>query len=168
MTRYLLAYYSWSGNTAKVAKAIAETLSADLDEIRDMKPRRGFFAFFGSAFEASRQKPAAIAPSTKDPAAYDVVILGTPVWAGNMASPLRAYIMREKPKIKEIALFCTLHGSGGEKTLASMAQLCGSTAIADLQVQRPALQSDAWRDAAHDFARRIREKETPAPPMAAS
>ena len=158
MTRCLVAYFSWSGNTAKVAKSLAETLSADVEEIRDVKRRSGFFAFLRSASEASRGKSAPIMPLTRDAAEYDVVILGSPVWAQKMASPMRSYILQEKSRIKRVALFCTLGGAGGDAALSSMAALCSKASIADLQVRDSDLKSGAWRTAVEDFARRIREK----------
>jgi flavodoxin len=158
MAKYLVAYYSWTGNTAKVAKAIAEKLGADIEEIRDAKPRKGMFAFIRSAFEASQQRQTVIAPRVKNPADYDVVVLGSPVWAQNMASPMRAYITREQANVRQAAFFCTLGGAGGKTALAKMAALCRRASIADLQVDDPALKSGAWRGAVDDFARRIQDK----------
>lgn len=154
---YLVAYYSWSGHTAKVAKALAERLSGDLEEIRDVNRRKGLFAYFRSAIEAWQRKPAPIEPAVKDVAAYDAVILGCPVWASQMASPMRAYIARERPKLRRIAVFCTMGGSGGDAVLASMASLCGLTPTARLVVADDALRSGAWSKAAEDFARHVQE-----------
>lgn len=159
MTRYLVAYYSWTGNTAKVAKVVAEALSADIDEIRDVKPRSGPFAFAGAAFASVNQRSAPIVASTKSVTGYDVVILGCPVWAENMATPMRTYIMREKPRVKQVALFCTLGGSGGKEALARMAALCGRTSLADLIVEQPALASGTWRGLAENFARQVQKNE---------
>jgi flavodoxin len=154
---YLVAYYSWSGHTAKVAKALAEQLQGDLEEIRDAKRRKGLLAYFRSAMEAGQKKPAPIEPAVKDVAAYDVVILGCPVWASQMASPMRAYIARERPKLRQIAVFCTMGGSGGDAVLASMASLCGLTPAARLVVADDALRSGAWSKATADFARQVQE-----------
>lgn len=159
MTRYLVVYYSWTGNTAKVANKIAEALSADIEEIRDFKPRRGPFAFAASAVASVLKRSAPILQSTKSVADYDVVLLGCPVWASNMATPMRTYIMREHPRIKQLGLFCTLGGSGGKATLAQMAALCGRTSLADLIVEQSALASDTWRGLTENFARQIQENE---------
>jgi flavodoxin len=155
MARHLVAYYSWTGKTDKVGRAIAAALSADVEEIRELKPRKGFFAFMRAAIEASRRKASLISAPATDAAAYDVVILGTPVWAGEMAPALRAYIEREKTKFKDVAFFCTLGGANGERALAGMAAACGRDPIAQLLVDASALKS-SWRRAVHDFAERIR------------
>jgi flavodoxin len=157
MTKCLVAYYSWNGNTAKVARALAEFLSADVEEIRDAKRRSGFFAFLRSASEASREKPAPILPLSRNAGDYDILILGSPVWAQKMASPVRSYILRERQRVKNLALFCTLGGAGGETVLASMEAACGRRPVANLQVREADFKSGAWKDLVEDFARRILE-----------
>ena len=124
MPRYLVAYYSWTGNTAKIANLIAETLSADIERIRDREPRTGPFAFAGAAVSSVFQESTPIAALTKDPADYDLVILGSPVWGRNMATPVRTYIHQARTKIKKLGLFCTLGGAGGKAALGRMAAHC--------------------------------------------
>jgi len=160
MPRYLVAYYSWTGKTAKVAKLIAGTLSADLEEIHDVKPRGGLFAFPAAVVASLLQRSSPISQGTKNVADYDIVILGSPVWGSNMATPMRSYILRENPGIKQVGFFCTLGGSGGKSALARMAALCGRNSLADLIVNRPAMISDAWRGLTEDFARQIRKSDT--------
>lgn len=162
MSRYLVGYYSWTGKTAKIAKVIAEHLSADLEEIHDVKPRRGPFAFAATAFGSVFKRSAPILPPTKSVAEYDVVILGCPVWASNIATPMRAYILRERPSIKRVGLFCTLGGNGGKAVLSQMAALCGRAPQAELIVEQSALVSGTWRGLTETFAQQIRKSNADA------
>ncbi|MCA3264090.1 MAG: flavodoxin [Telmatospirillum sp.] len=159
MPKYLVAYYSWTGNTAKVAKLIAATLGADIEEIREVKPRGGPFAFVASLIASVFKTCPPIMPATKNVADYDVVILGTPVWGADMATPMRTYLMREAPRMKQVALYCTLGGSGGKAALACMAALWGRAALADLTLNQSAIATETWRNAAEDFARQIQKSE---------
>lgn len=159
MPQYLVVYYSWTGKTAKVANLIAETLCADIEEIRDLKPRDGPFAFAATAFGAVLKRSTPISSPTRNMADFDVVILGCPVWASNMATPMRAYIIRESPRIKKVAVFCTLGGNGGKTALAEMAALCGRPPLAELMVEQSAIASGAWRGLAESFARQIQANE---------
>jgi flavodoxin len=159
MPKYLVAYYSWTGNTEKVANLIAETLSADIERINDVKPRGGPLAFPAAVVASLLKRATPISQPTKTVADYDVVILGCPVWASNMATPMRTYIMRENPRIKQVGLFCTLGGSGGKSALARMAALCGRTSLADLIVEQPALASGTWRELTENFARQIQTQK---------
>lgn len=76
----LVIYYSRSGTTRKVAKAMASALGCDIEEITDMRDRRGGIGYLRSLFEAVWQRPSVIAPIAKDPSGYQLVIIGTPVW----------------------------------------------------------------------------------------
>lgn len=168
MTKYLVAYYSWTSNTAKVANLIAETLSADIEQISEVNPRSGPFAFPTAVVASLLKRAANILPTTKNVADYDVVFLGCPVWASSMATPMRTYIMRENPRIKQVALFCTLGGSGGKAALARMAALCERTSLADLMVDQSALASGAWRGLTEDFALQVQKSQANAPTVAAA
>ena len=159
MPRYLVAYYSWTGNTEKVANLIAETLSADVERIRDVEPRGGPFAFPSAVVASLLKRSPPISQPTKNVADYDVVILGCPVWASNMATPMRSYIMRENPRIKQVGLFCTLGGSGGKAALARMAALCGHAPLANLIVNGIATYSGNWRGLTESFARQVQTQQ---------
>ena len=76
--KILVAYYSRNGHTKKVAEIIADTLNADIDEIKDKKSRKGIIGFLIAGYDATRGKATDINFS-KNPADYDVVILGGPV-----------------------------------------------------------------------------------------
>ena len=68
MASILVIHYSRSGNTQKVAQAIARACGADLEQIRDVKPRHGLWGWIRSGREAMRAIPAEIRPLKRDPA----------------------------------------------------------------------------------------------------
>lgn len=158
MKRCLVVYYSWTGATAKVAKAVAAALTADVEEIKEARPRRGLFAFLRSGMEASRKMIPAIQPSARDASGYDVVVLGFPVWAHDIASPMRAYLEREKSKLGTIAAFCTLGGSGADAAFQSIAAVCGRTPISMLSLTSGELAADRWRDRVCAFADAVKRR----------
>jgi len=146
MKKILVVFYSRSGYTRKVAENIAAACEADIEEIRDIRPRKGLFGYFRSGYEASKMKLAEIEQTMADPAKYDVLILGGPVWAGKMASPIRTYITQHCDKNKAIALFCTYGGSGAEKVLRDMEKLCERKALALIAVTDDEIKKQRYRD----------------------
>lgn len=160
MTKYLVAYYSWTGNTAKLANVIAQTLSADIWQIQETKPLSGPFAFAKAVVASLLKQSSPILLPTKNVADYDVVILGSPVWASNMASPMRTYIMQERQKIKQVAFFCTLGGNGGKETISQMADLSGKPPLADLIVDGAAFHRGDWAAMSTNFAKQIETRQT--------
>lgn len=143
MMRILVAYYSRTGHTRRVAAAIASACGAEIEAIRDSRPRTGLLGWWRSGKEAWQGRPADILPIDKDPGEYDLVVIGTPVWAGRMSSPVRAYLTGQQARLKRVALFCTEGGSGGEKVLRQMAALCGHEPLATLVVTERELGSGA-------------------------
>jgi flavodoxin len=126
----LVVYFSRSGRCRRLAEEIAVTAGADLDVVREMRVRSGLFGYLRSAHEAWRQKIVDISPATKNPSRYSLVVLGSPVWVSNLSSPMRAYVTAHKHELTRVALFCTQRGSGADKVLQAMAELCERTPVA--------------------------------------
>ena len=59
-------------------------------------------------------------PYKFDKDAYDCVIFGFPVWAGNMAPPIRTFVKENNLKGKRIAAFACQSGSGAEKAFSKL------------------------------------------------
>jgi flavodoxin len=133
MAKVLVVYYSRSGHTRTIALELAARCHADVVEIRDPTTKRGGpFGYLRCGREALRKQLPPIEPPTLDAASYDLVILGTPVWASHMASPMRSYLQANAGKLARIGAFCTQGGSGGPKVLAEIADLAGKRALATL------------------------------------
>ena len=86
--KYLVAYYSRTGNTKQLAHQIAEALSADIDEIIDKKKRKGVGGWLSAGRDATGKRDTEIT-AIKNPLDYDVVIVGSPVWGSNLTPAIR-------------------------------------------------------------------------------
>ena len=130
----LVAYYSRTGNTKRVAEALTENLNADIEAIMSDTKEKGTGRLAMQAFLRVRAK---IAQTTNDAASYDMVVIGSPVWVGKMSSPIRTYLAQNKDKFTSVAFFCT-HGNprseGSVKMLESMETLSGKKAAAVFDV----------------------------------
>jgi len=129
--KILIVFYSHSGTTRKVAEALVAQLKCDIEEITS-EGHAGLFGILRSLIEAMRHRPAQIAPTSRDPSSYDLVVIGTPVWAWSVSSPVRAYLMRHAGKLSQVAFFCTMGGTGNKHTFAQMQLLAGRTSRAKI------------------------------------
>lgn len=141
MKDMLVVYFSRSGYTRRIAEHIARSTGADCEAILEPSSRQGLLGYWRSAREALRGAAARIQPATRNPRDYALVVLGTPVWAGNISSPVRAYIAQHGKDFARTALFCTQGGSGAPKVLQKMAALCATAPVAtaffdDAQIDR--------------------------------
>ena len=157
MANILVLYYSLTGNTETVAGSLASRLQADLEPLRDVKERSGWLSHLGMAWEVIFKAPAKIMPLSKAVADYDLVVLGAPVWAGDMASPMRRLLKTQGGAIKKLAVFCTEQGAGGEGALKKMAALCGKPAIAELIVLEKEIKAGGWESKADAFVGAVGE-----------
>jgi hypothetical protein len=96
-----------------------------------------------------------ILPTDKDPGIYDLVILGTPVWGWSLASPLRAYVLKNKGKFKRVAFFCTMGGSGHENAFAELKSICEKNPLALLGLKKDEVLKKGYSTRLKDFADEI-------------
>lgn len=119
----LVVYYSRSNVTRKIAEMIREKLDCDIEEITDAGKYDGKIGYMKGGFDATTGKTTKINEITKNPSDYDLVIVGTPVWASNMATPVYSYLIKYSDQINDIAPFCTCISGGYEKTLEKIKEI---------------------------------------------
>jgi hypothetical protein len=139
----LVAYYSLTGNTERVAQDIAARLNAELERISDKKNRSGFWGYLRAAFDSMRESPAEIADIRKDPGNYALIVVGTPVWAGKMTPAVRAYLRMTRGALNEVAFFTTSGDTDPGRIVPIMETLAGRKAIASAGLNARDLKSGA-------------------------
>ncbi|WP_312694301.1 flavodoxin family protein [Caproiciproducens sp.] len=118
----LVVYFSFDGNTKFIAEKIAETISADVIELNTSKkyPTQGFRKYFwGGKSVIFGEKPK-LTNEDIDLSRYETIMIGTPVWAGSYAPPVKSFISQYKIHGKRIALFASHGGNGAEKCFARL------------------------------------------------
>ncbi len=156
MSDTLIVYFSRTGHTRKVAEEIARQTGCDTEEIHELRSRRGLFGYFRSGKEALREEVVEIGQTSRDPFRYDLVIVGTPVWAGNMSSPVRSYVARNQGRFRDVAFFCTQGGSGSDKVFARLGALTGKSPLATLVVLQREARSNALGGKVAGFVESLR------------
>lgn len=78
----IIVYHSFSGVTRGIAERVRAACGGDLVEVRPRQPYSKLTAYTFGAFRARGVKADAIEPASIDVSAYDLIVLGTPVWAG--------------------------------------------------------------------------------------
>lgn len=119
-----VVFYSLSGNTQTAAKEIAEGIGADLIELKLVKPfptekskqlaLGGMQAMFGMKL--------AIQELSKNIKEYDVLILGTPIWAGTIAAPVHSFLNKYQVLDKIVAVFTFCGGGDNKRCIAKLSK----------------------------------------------
>lgn len=122
-----VVYYSMMGNSRYVAQKVAEALGADMIPLTPVKayPDSGFRMFFWGGKSAVMGEKPKLEPYAFDASAYDLVILGGPVWAGTFAPPLRTFMAENRNGLqgKRVAAFFCCSGGPG-KVVEKFAAFC--------------------------------------------
>jgi NAD(P)H-dependent FMN reductase len=128
----LVVFFSRSGRTRRIAHELAERLHADREDISAVQARDGPVGYAQSALEALAMLAPAIAAPRHDSAAYDLVVIGSPVWFWSLSSPVRTWLLQAAPPHARVAFFCTMGGSGAWRVFDTMAALTGRQPVATL------------------------------------
>lgn len=119
----LVLYYSRTGKTKLVAEKISQFLNCDIEEIKEMKDRKGIFGFLIAGYEASRRKLTQIQDITKNLNSYELVILCSPVWASSIPPAVRTFLTKFSNEIKNLGLVITFNGIGKNKFLSQIQEI---------------------------------------------
>ena len=109
MSDVLCIYYSFSGNTRRAMKEIADAVGAEIVAIDDGADRNGWRGRLRAGKDAMRRSTAPLKPFTteRNIEDYKLVIVGTPVWGGRCSSPIRGLLKRRGLEMSRVAYVLT-------------------------------------------------------------
>ena len=126
MSKQLVAYFSASGTTARVAKDLAKAAGADLYEIKPAVPyTRADLNWQDKNSRSSlemRDKSSrpALADHDANIADYDTIFVGFPIWWYVAPTIINSFLEAYDFSGKKIVLFATSGGSGFGKAVAGL------------------------------------------------
>ena len=137
MSKKLVAYFSASGTTASVAKALSEAAEADLYEIRPQTPYTR--ADLNWQDKKSRSSVEMSDKSSRPPLAdqdariedYDTIFLGFPIWWYTAPTIIKTFLESYNFTGKTIILFATSGGSGFGQTASDLQGSAAGAVIRD-------------------------------------
>ena len=135
MSIVLVAYFSATGTTAKVAQKMAEAIGADLFEIKPEKPYTSADLNWQNKNSRSsvemndRSSRPAIGIKVADMAQYNVVFVGFPVWWYREPSIIDTFMESYDFAGKTVIPFATSGGSGLGDSAANMQKLAKGAKI---------------------------------------
>ena len=89
---------------------------------------------------------------------YDLVIIGTPIWAFTVATPIRSLILQEKDNFSKLAFFCTKGGEGEQKVFAHMKELTTKEPLATLSLLSKEVVKEEISEKLNNFVQTVKEK----------
>ena len=153
MSKKLVAYFSASGVTAKLAKKLAEAIDADLFEIKPVEAYSEADQNWKNPLarcnkEKIGKKDVPVSGIVENMDEYDTVYLGFPIWYWAAPNVVNTFVKQYDFSHKKVVLFATSGGSDMRKTAEKLQPYLGSEAeIVDAKVmnENPSLEAlKAW------------------------
>ena len=131
MSKTLIAYFSTSGETARLAKTLADVTGGDLFEIR---PQTAYTAAdldwnnakSRSSVEMNDPKSRPAMAETPRLAGYDTVFVGFPIWWYQAPRIIQTFLESADFSGKTVIPFCTSASSALGQSGETLAQLAGT------------------------------------------
>ena len=145
----LCVYYSRTGNTEKLMREIAAELKCEIVKLDDGVDRSGLGGWMRSGMQAmARRLPPVKPPKTAFPlGVYDLIIIGTPVWAGRCSSPVRSFLVEYGNELRQVAYVITRSSDLRYEEVFDQMDLYVPTPRASAVTIRPnTVGSTFWRD----------------------
>lgn len=133
VSRSLVVYFSWSGNTESVARSIQSQTDSDIFELIPQTPYSDDYNTVLDIAQEEQRTDArpAISGSIDNIEQYDVIYVGFPNWWGDMPMILYTFFDSYDLSGKTIAPFCTSGGSGFSGTINTMKSLEPNATVID-------------------------------------
>ena len=155
-----VVYFSLEGNTKHVAEKIGKELDADVIPLIPVKayPTGNSSKYFWGGKSATFKEKPKLQPYRFNAKDYDVIVLGTPIWAGTFAPPLRTFLRDNKLEETRVALFACCSGGATEKGFMQLGgEMPRSTVISTLRLVDPLKGENPGTDREiHAFCDKVR------------
>jgi len=135
----LIIYYSYEGNTEFMARSLAEHLKADMLKLEPVNEQKhsGFMKYVWGGKQVFMNRRPELKPLDKNPADYELLIIGTPVWAFTHTPALSTFLQNTTIKGKKIILFCCSQGGNGNVFKNLRAKLEGNEILGQMPFYEP-------------------------------
>jgi len=157
--RLLVAYYSYTGNTKRIAQILAEKLqnSCDVETVEIVPTRRRCYLHW-LAYSFVPDSEVEIDNSEMELSHYDVVLLGFPKWTFS-CPPLNRFVRKLRSLNKpRFYLFMTCGGFDEQRFLDSFTRKLvrmGCNVAGSLAIERRQIQRETYPESVDSFAKCI-------------
>lgn len=143
--RNLVVFYSRNGRMRRFGQVLAARLDAAVEEIRTPCIHNGPWGCIQGRVSALLTRPVKLEALRHDPADFDLVIVGFPTWVGQIAPPVRSYLMEHAGELGRTAYFTMLREPTDAQVFGEVARITGRAPENSLAIMR----ADRWsgRDA---------------------
>ena len=146
----IVIYYSLEGNTKFVADKISKDIGADTLRLEPVKeyPKGKVSKFIWGGKSVTFGERPKLQPYQFNVNDYDVIIIGTPIWASSFAPPIKTFLSENDLSNKKIALYACGMGDNAEKCFSKLkSEISNPIVIVTLVLVEPYVKQTKDNDA---------------------
>ena len=113
----LIVYFSHSNHTENIANMIKQDLNCDIEKIKSEEYENKNAVELTSLVNEQRQKNHIPKTNKIDISNYSVIFVGSPVWKGDIALPIKSFLINNDFSNKTIVPFYTFGGFADKSKL---------------------------------------------------
>jgi len=157
MKKTIVIFYSLQNNCEFIADYICDKLNCDKHKIELKKglKKDSFSKFVVGGMQAIFKINPKLLDYKIDFDKYDNVVIGSPVWGGNLSSPMRSLLNQEKIKDKNVFLYCCYAGDEGKLFEETEKILSGNRIKFEMGFKEPLKNKEDFSDKIGKFLEEI-------------
>ena len=151
MPSTLIVFYSFTGNSRRVAQLLSAQQGWPIGEILEARSRTGGIGTLRCVLDSLLGREPAVRYSGPDPASFERVVLVAPVWMHQLASPMRSFIAGTHQRVRAYAVVMTMGSIGATNAEREIARLVGSAPLLSTAVRARSVEDGSCAGALQAF-----------------
>ena len=144
--KILVTYFSWSGNTRKLAEDIQAKLGCDIFEIR---AKDAYSTNYGDCADRAKMELANnTRPALEKPAPsldnYDIIMIGYPIWFADAPMVIDTFLEAANLTGKTVIPFATSGGSGISTSVKTIKKLIPQAKVTEGRLMHGTGDVSSW------------------------
>jgi hypothetical protein len=151
MDSTLVVAYSYTGNSRRLALLLCAQKGWPFGEVIEERPRAGGWGTLRCMLDSLLRARPTVRYEGPEPADFRTVVLVAPIWVGQLAGPMRAFVNAYRDRLQRVALMITMGGQGASNAVAEVARILGRDPVLAEAVTARAVEDGSCAFAVNAF-----------------
>lgn len=161
----LIVFYSLTGNSRRLAQLLAAQTGWPVGEVLEERPRTaGPLGFLRCVLDSIFHRSPAVRYQGPEPASFANLVLIAPIWARELAGPMRSFVAGRQDRAQRIAVLTTMGGRGGSNAVAEIGRIAGRDPVLSEVVTAREVEDGSCARAVEAFSRAV-DRAAPGKPL---
>ncbi|WP_411881885.1 flavodoxin family protein [Polaromonas sp. YR568] len=153
----LIVCYSNTGTSRRVADLLASQFKWPRGEVRESRSRAGAAGMLRCVADSLFKRHPAISYVGPDPRSFGTVVLIAPIWAAELAGPMRSFVRDHAPSLQRVAVVSVMGGNGATNAFAEVDRILGRPPILSTSFTAREVDDGSYSSSLQGFGNAVRD-----------